>query len=162
MRSSLRRYRLGWRRACRAHGLDREETMKVVDDYKKAIEHGDEALLKEVFAPQVRFDPPSGESSLRPADLASHVMSQVVRVAPRIKNVLTADAGSNSYLLTFEAEIEGEKLQVVDQLHLDEHERIDHLTIYMRPIAAAQKFGAAIRQRLQPALKRNKLGGGEV
>jgi hypothetical protein len=75
----------------------------------------------------------------------------VVRVAPGIKNVLTADAGSNSYLLAFEAEIEGEKLQVVDQLHLDEHERIDHLTIYMRPIAAAQKFGGAIRQRLQPA-----------
>jgi hypothetical protein len=44
--------------------MDREETMKVVDDYKKAIEHGDEALLKEVFTPQVRFDPPSGESSL--------------------------------------------------------------------------------------------------
>jgi hypothetical protein len=128
-----------------------KDKMKVVDNYKKAIENGDEALLKEVFAPQVRFDPPSGETSLRPVDAASHVMSQVAKVVPGIKNVLTADAGSNSYLLAFEAEIEGQKLQVIDQVHLDQNGRIDHLTIYMRPIPAAEKFGAAIRQRLQAA-----------
>jgi hypothetical protein len=125
--------------------------MKVVDNYKKAIENGDGALLKDVFAPQVRFDTPSGESSLRSADAASHTMSQVAKVVPGIKNTLTADAGSNSYLLAFEGEIEGEKLQVVDQLHLNEDGRIDHLTVYMRPIATAQKFRDAIRQRLQPA-----------
>jgi hypothetical protein len=125
--------------------------MKVVDNYKKAIENGDEALLREVFAPQVRFDPPSGERSLHPVDAASHIMSQVAKVVPGIQNVLSADAGSNSYLLAFEAEIEGHKLQVVDQLHLDQNGRIDHLTIYMRPIPAAEKFGAAIRQRLQAA-----------
>ena len=124
--------------------------MKVVDNYKKAIENGDEALLKEVFAPQVRFDTPSGESLLHPADTASHIMSQVAKVAPGLKNVLTADAGGNSYLLSFEGEIEGQKLQVVDQLHLDQNGRIDHLTIYMRPIPAALKFRGAIRQRLQP------------
>jgi hypothetical protein len=125
--------------------------MKVVDNYKMAIETGDEALLKEVFAPQVRFDTPSGESSLNPLDAASHIMSQVAKVVPGIKNILTADAGGNSYLLAFEGEIEGQKLQVVDQLRLDEHGRIDRLTIYMRPIPAAQKFREAIRQRLQPA-----------
>jgi len=125
--------------------------MKVVDNYKRAIESGDEALLKEVFAPQVRFDPPSGESSVRPADIAAHTMSQVAKVVPGIRNILTADAGSNSYLLSFEAEIQSEKLQVVDQLHFDEDGKIDHLTIYMRPISAAQKFRDAIRQRLQLA-----------
>ena len=125
--------------------------MKVIENYKSAIENSDENLLKEVFAPQVRFDPPSGESSLRPADAASHTMSQVAKVVPGIKNTLTADAGRNSYLLAFEAEIEGEKLQVVDQLHLDEDGRIDRLTIYMRPIPAALKFREAIRQRLQAA-----------
>ena len=125
--------------------------MKVVDNYKKAIENGDEALLTKVFAPQVRFDSPSGESSLHPVDTASHIMSQVAKVAPGIKNILTADAGSNSYLLAFAAEIEGQKLQVVDQLHLDQNGRIDHLTIYMRPIPAAEKFGGAMRKRLQAA-----------
>ena len=123
--------------------------MKIVDDYKKAIENGDEALLKEVFAPQVRFDTPSGESSLRPVDTASHIMSQVAKVVPGIKNILTGDAGSNSYLLAFDGEIEGQKLQVVDQLHLDQRGRIDQLTIYMRPIPAAQQFLGAMRQRLQ-------------
>src|SRR3984893_13119103 len=99
--------------------------MKVIDNYEKAIENGDEALLKEVFAPQVRFDTPSGESSLHPVDTASHIMSQVAKVVPGIKNILTADAGSNSYLLAFEGEIEGEKLQVADKLHLDQTGRMD-------------------------------------
>lgn len=99
--------------------------MKVVDNYKKAIENGDEALLKKVFAPQVRFDPPSGERSLHPVDAASHIMSQVAKVVPGIKNMFAADAGSNSYLLAFEAEIEGQELQVVDQLHLDQNGRVD-------------------------------------
>jgi hypothetical protein len=76
-------------------------------------------------------------------------MSQVAKVVPGVKNILTGDAGSNSYLLAFEGEIEGQKLQVVDQLHLDQRERIDQLTIYMRPIPAAQKFLGAMRQRLQ-------------
>jgi hypothetical protein len=125
--------------------------MNGVDNYKRAIECGDEALLREVFAPQVRFDPPSGESSLHPADVASHIMGQIAKVVPGIRNILTADAGSSSYLLSFEAEIQGEKLQVVDQLHLDGDGKIDHLTIYMRPISAAQKFRDAIRQRLRPA-----------
>jgi hypothetical protein len=125
--------------------------MKVIDDYKKAIANGDETLLKEVFAPQVRFDTPSGESSLRTADTASHTMSQVSKVVPGIENILTADAGGNYYLLAFEGEIDDEKLQVVDQLHLDDAGKIDHLTIYMRPISGAQKFREAILQRLQPA-----------
>src|ERR1700736_3969591 len=125
--------------------------MKIVDNYKKAIEKGGEALMKGVFAAQVRFDPPSGEGSLHPVDAASHIMSQVVKVVPGIKNILTANAGSNSYLLAYEGEIEGHKLQVVDQLHPDQNGRIDHLPIYMRPIPAAERFGGAIRQRLQAA-----------
>jgi hypothetical protein len=40
---------------------------------------------------------------------------------------------------------------VVDQLHLDQNGRIDHLTIYMRPIPAAEKFSGAMRKRLQAA-----------
>jgi hypothetical protein len=59
--------------------------MKIVDNYKKAIENGDEALLKEVFAPQVRFDTPSGESSLRPVDTASQCHESGGQSGPRSK-----------------------------------------------------------------------------
>src|SRR5882762_7613633 len=126
--------------------------MPVIDNYKRAIENGDENLLKEVFAPQVRFEGPSGKISNNPVDMASHIMSQVAKVLPGIKNVLSGDAGNHWYLLGFEGQIAGEKLQVIDQVHLDKDGRIDHLIIYMRPIPAAQKFSEAIGQRLQPAM----------
>ena len=60
------------------------------------------------------------------------------------------DAGNNWYFLGFEGQIEGQKLQAVDQVHLNKDGKIDQLIIYMRPIPAAQKFGEVIIQRLQP------------
>jgi hypothetical protein len=129
----------------------KRETLKVIENYEAAIENGDENLLKEVFAPQVRFEIPTGESSNYAVETASHIMSQVAKVLPGIKNRLTADAGNDWHLLAFESQIEGQKIQAVDQVHLDKDGRIDQLTVYMRPIPAAQKFLQAIGQRLQPA-----------
>ena len=129
--------------------------MQVIQKYVTAIENGDENLLKEVFAPRVLFEIPSGESSSNPVDVTSHIMSQIAKVLPGIKNSLTADAGNGWHLLAFDAQIEGQKLQAVDQVHLDKDGRVDQLTIYMRPISAAQKFLEAIGRRLQPQLARS-------
>ena len=124
--------------------------MKVIENYKKALENSDEGLLKEVFAPQVRIEIPAGGSFNQPVNTASHIMSQVAKNAPGIKCVLTAEAGGNWHLLGFEGQIEGQKLQAVDQVHLHNDGKIDQLIIYMRPIPVAQKFMEAIVQRLQP------------
>ena len=124
--------------------------MKIIENYKRAIENSDESLLKEVFAPQVRIEIPAGASLDQPVDIASHIMSQVAKTAPGIKCMLTAEAGNNWYLLGFEGQIERQKLQAIDQVHLNKDGKIDHLIIYMRPIPAAQKFTEVIMQRLQP------------
>jgi hypothetical protein len=127
-----------------------DEKMKVIENYRKALENSDESLLKEVFAPQVRVEIPAGASFNHPVNTASYIMSQVAKTAPGIKCTLTADAGNNWYFLGFEGQIEGEKLQAVDQVHLNKDGKIDQLIIYMRPIPAAQKFAEVIIQRLQP------------
>lgn len=125
--------------------------MKVIETYKSAIENSDESLLKEVFAPYVRVDVPAG-ATLSSAETASHVMSQVEKTAPGIRSILTADAGDNWYLLAFEGQFEGLRLQAVDQIHVNKRGKIDQLIIYMRPIPVAEKFGEALVQRLQPAM----------
>jgi len=66
------------------------------------------------------------------------------------KYVLTADAGNNWYLLGFEFQVEDQKLQGVDQVHLNEDGKIDQLIGYMRPIPVAQKFAELVGRRLQP------------
>jgi hypothetical protein len=124
--------------------------MKVIENYKRAVENSDENLLKEVFAAQVRVEVPAGPSVDHPANTASHILSQVAKTAPGIKCVLTADAGNNWHLLGFEGELAGEKVQAVDQVHPNKDGKIDHIIIYMRPIPVAQKFAEVIMQRLQP------------
>ena len=124
--------------------------MKVIENYEKAIESSDENLFKEVFAPRVLIEIPAGASASHPVNTASFIMSQVAKTAPGIECTLTADAGNNWYFLGFEGQLEGEKLQAVDQVHLDKDGKIDRLVIYMRPIPVAQRFGEVIMQRLQP------------
>lgn len=124
--------------------------MKVIENYTRAIENSDENLFHEVFAPQVRIEIPAGASDDYPVNTASHIMSQVAKTAPGIKCSQMADAGNNWYLLGFEGQIEGQKLQAVDQVHLNKDGKIDQLTIYMRPIPAAERFAEVIMQRLQP------------
>jgi len=83
-------------------------------------------------------------------NIAAYIFGQVAKTAPGIKCVLTADAGNNWYLLGFEGQIEGQELQAVDQVQLNKEGKIDQLTVYMRPIPAAQKLAEVITQRLQP------------
>ena len=124
--------------------------MKVIENYKKAVENSDENLLKEVFAPQVRVEVPSGPSVDHPVNTAAFILSQVAKTAAGITCIWMADSGNDWHLLGFEGQLESEKLQAVDQVHLNKDGKIDHLIIYMRPIPAAQKFAEVITQRLQP------------
>jgi hypothetical protein len=124
--------------------------MEVIENYRRAIENSDEDLLEEVFAPQVLFETPAGARDNYPVSTTSHIMSQVAKTAPGIRCVLTADAGNNWHFVGFEGQIDGQKLQAVDQVHLNKDGKIDHLIIYMRPISVAQKFSEVIAQRLQP------------
>jgi len=121
--------------------------MTVIENYKTAIDKSDENLFKEAFAPQVRIEIPSGAGADYPANTASYILSQVAKTAPGIRCFLTADAGDGWHLLAFE----GQKLQAIDQLHLNKDGTIDQIVIYMRPIPVAQRFGEVIMQRLQPA-----------
>jgi hypothetical protein len=124
--------------------------MKAIENYKSAIENSDEHLLKEVFAPQVRVDVPAGPSAAHPVNTAAFIFSQVAKTAPGIKCIWTADSGNDWHLLGFEGQLGGEKLQAIDQVHLNKDGRIDQLIIYMRPISVAQRFAEVIMQRLQP------------
>jgi len=125
--------------------------MKIIENYKSAIETADEHLLNEVFAPQVLIEVPAGTSDSLPASRASYMLSQVAKTASGVKYALTADAGNGWYFLGFECRIENQKLQGIDQLHLNKDGKIDQLIAYMRPIPVVQRFEELIGQRLRPA-----------
>src|SRR5258706_4355317 len=93
--------------------------MKVIENYQRAVENSDESLLNEVFASHVRLEVPAGPSIDHQADIASRILGQVAQTAPGIRCNLTADAGSNWHVLGFEGKLEGQKLQAIDQVHLN-------------------------------------------
>ena len=125
--------------------------MTIIDTYKSAIETSDEHLLNEVLAPRVLIEFPAGTSDDLPASKASYMLSQVAKTASGVKYALTADAGNNWYFLGFECQIENQKLQGIDQLHLNKDNKVDQLIAYMRPIPVVQRFDELIGQRLRAA-----------
>ncbi len=125
--------------------------MKVIENYRRAIENSDANLFKEVFAPQVRVEIPAGAIFDQPTNAAAYQLSQVAKTAPGIKCTLMAITGNSWYFLAFEGRLEGQKFQAIDQVHLNKDAKIDQLIIYMRPISVAQKFAEVISQRLRPA-----------
>ena len=125
--------------------------MKIIENYKSAIETSDEHLLNEVLAPRVLIEFPAGTSDSLPASRASCMLSQVAKTASGVRYALTADAGNNWYFLGFECRIENQKLQGIDQLHLNKDGKIDQLIAYMRPIPVVQRFEELIGRRLRPA-----------
>ena len=125
--------------------------MKIIDDYKRAIETADDHLLNEVLASHVLIEFPAGAGESLAASEASYMLSQVATTASGVKYALTADAGSNWYFLGFECRIEDQKLQGIDQVHLDKDGKIDHLIAYMRPIPVVQRFEELIGKRLRVA-----------
>ena len=125
--------------------------MQTIENYKSAIETSDEHLLNEVLAPQVLIEFPAGTSDSLPASRASYMLSQVAKTASGVRYALTADAGNNWYFLGFECQIENQKLQGIDQLHLNKDGKIDQLIAYMRPIPVVQRFEELIGQRLRSA-----------
>ena len=54
--------------------------MKVIEKYARAVENGDETLLREVFAPQVLVEVPAGPSVTHPANTASYILSLVAKI----------------------------------------------------------------------------------
>jgi hypothetical protein len=123
--------------------------MKVIEQYQRAVENSDEHLLMEVLAPRVHLETPAGPSANHPANTVAYMMSQVAKTAPGIRSILAAAAGNDWHFLGFEGQIEGQRLQAIDQVHVNTDGKIDHLIIYMRPISVAQTFAEAIMQRLQ-------------
>jgi hypothetical protein len=123
--------------------------MKVIEDYGRAIENSDEYLFKQLFTPQVRVEIPAGAIFDQPANAASFQLSQVAKTAPGIRCTLTGEAENTWHLLAFEGELEGQKLQAIEQVHLTKDGKIDHIIIFVRPNPVAQKFAEAISQRLQ-------------
>jgi hypothetical protein len=79
--------------------------MKVIENYKTAVENSDEKLLKEVLAAQVRVEIPAGANLSHTGNDAAYILSQVAQTAPGIRCSLMADAGSNWHFLAFESQI---------------------------------------------------------
>src|SRR6266850_2181089 len=110
--------------------------MKVIENYRRAIENSDEYLFKQIFAPQVRVEIPAGAIFDQPANAAAYQLSQVAKTALGIKCILTAEAENNWHLLVFEGELEGQKFQAIDQVQLNKDGKIDHVIITVKDLAS--------------------------
>ena len=58
--------------------------MKVIENYRRAIENSDANLFKEVFAPQISVEIPAGAIFDQPADAAAYQLARWPRRLPEL------------------------------------------------------------------------------
>jgi hypothetical protein len=105
--------------------------------YRAALENRDAAALLETLHPDVIFDTPAFEESIRGREnvLALFGVLATVFEQPEITDELS---GEGSRALVFRLSVDGHPIEGVDYLELDEENRVRRITVSMRPLASLQ------------------------
>ncbi|WAX81467.1 nuclear transport factor 2 family protein [Streptomyces sp. KMM 9044] len=113
--------------------------------FREAVEAHDmdaaEALLAEdvVFSSPVVFKPYTG----RPVTAAIlHAVAEVFEDFRYVREV--NDANGRDHVLVFTARVGDRAVEGCDIVHVDDHGRIDRLTVMVRPLSGAQALQAAM------------------
>ncbi|MGW7238360.1 nuclear transport factor 2 family protein [Streptomyces sp. NPDC054804] len=118
--------------------------------FRKAVENDDldavAALLADdvVFTSPVAFKPYAGKA-ITAAILRA--VSQVFEDFTYVREMASPDG--RDHALVFTATVAGKELQGCDFLHVDEHGRIDDLTVMVRPLSAAHALAEAMNARFE-------------
>ncbi|MCS7477677.1 nuclear transport factor 2 family protein [Umezawaea endophytica] len=110
--------------------------------FRVAVETRDMDALVASLAPDVVFYPPIRDAPLRGREAAVAGLRFAAKAFAFTDRFRYVDelAGASSVALVFETEIDGQFLEGVDYLVLDEDGLVRELRISMRPVSAAQKY----------------------
>ncbi|GAB2931490.1 MULTISPECIES: nuclear transport factor 2 family protein [Streptomyces] len=113
--------------------------------FRKAVESGDMDAVVALLADDVVFTSPVAFKPYAGKPITAAILRAVSRVFEDFAYVREiANPDGRDHALVFTATVAGRQLQGCDFLHVDEHGRIDELTVMVRPLSAAQALSEAM------------------
>jgi hypothetical protein len=112
--------------------------------YRSALENRDARALLEALHPAVVFHSPAFEEPIRGRGNVVELFAILAAVLedPEITDEL---AGEGTRAVVFRASVEGQRIDGVDYLKLDEAGRVRRITVMMRPLASLEALAERMR-----------------
>jgi hypothetical protein len=112
-------------------------TASVPHPYRTALEQRDPAGLAAALHPDVEFDTPAFDAPIRGRD---NVLALFAVLASVFEDPVITDElrGDGSHAVVFRLGVEGQPIEGVDYLLLDEAGLVRRITVSMRPLASVE------------------------
>jgi hypothetical protein len=120
------------------------------DAFRAAVEAEDFSGFDRLFADNPRFSSPVVFKPYEGREALRAILEAVVRVFEDFRYVDQVDDGGTAVLM-FEAHIGDRQLQGVDILRFDDDDRIEELTVMVRPMSGMHALAEAMRAQLEAA-----------
>ncbi|AUD05574.1 nuclear transport factor 2 family protein [Spirosoma pollinicola] len=129
---------------------------QTLNNYAIAVAEGDKASLAATFATNVKIMQPAGNQPIDGVGKAATMLSAALIAIENFKLVRTFEKEENWGAVVFEGQLDGNVVQLIDQVYLDENNLINHVDVFFRPTAMAEmlldKMAAAIQLQASKAL----------
>jgi hypothetical protein len=120
------------------------------DAFRAAVEAEDLSEFDRLFADNPTFSSPVVFKPYEGREALRAILEAVLRVFEDFRYVDQVDDGGTAFLM-FEARVGDRELQGVDILRFDDDDRIEHLTVMVRPMSGMNALAEAMRRQLEAA-----------
>ncbi|WP_067668732.1 nuclear transport factor 2 family protein [Nocardia miyunensis] len=113
--------------------------------FRQAVETHDAAVIEATLADDVVFTSPVAFKPYPGKVITAAILRGVLRVFEDFRYVREiVDANGRDAALVFEATVDGKHVNGCDFVHLNEHGKVDELTVMVRPLSAATALAEAM------------------
>ncbi|WP_067887619.1 nuclear transport factor 2 family protein [Nocardia vaccinii] len=113
--------------------------------FRQAVETHDAAAIEATLADDVVFTSPVAFKPYPGKAITAAILRGVLRVFEDFRYVREIiDANGRDAALVFEATVDGKHVTGCDFVHLNEHGKVDELTVMVRPLSAATALAEAM------------------
>ncbi|AUD05566.1 hypothetical protein [Spirosoma pollinicola] len=120
-----------------------------IQTYASAVEAGHIQEIAATFSTAIKVMPPGANQPNEGKEKTSMMLSTVAAVIDGYKLIRTYDAGDNWHTLLLEGSLDGTSLQIIDQVHIDENDLIDHVDIFLRPAFLAESLLGKVTEEIK-------------
>ncbi len=122
---------------------------QTINNYAIAVVEGNKANVAATFTTDIKVMPPAGNQPVEGIAKAATMLSAAAIAIDNFQLVRIFENDRNWAAIIFEGQIDGNAVQLVDQVYLDENSLINHVDVFFRPTAIAEillgKMAAAIQ-----------------
>jgi limonene-1,2-epoxide hydrolase len=116
--------------------------------FRAAVEAMDHAAAVETLAEDVVFHSPVTFKAFEGRDATAHVLAAVMRVFSNFRYTDQLEAADNVHALVFRADVGDREVEGIDLVRVNEDDRIDDLTVLVRPLSGLNALAARMAQEL--------------